>query len=412
MTVIFCHAVIAQTAEKCGTVPYMQQLISKHPALKGRLEDNEKGLQKKIAEKIPSQSSVNRIVPVVVHLIWNTPQQNLCDAQIRSQIDVLNEDYHRLNADTVNTPGPFKQLGGDANIHFVLANRDPQGNKTTGIIRSYTDYEDFPVGGDVKFTATGGQDEWNPNWYLNIWVCNLEGSILGFATLPGTANPGEDGVVIATKAFGWQSYDPSGKYNLGRTTTHEVGHWLNLLHIWGDDGGNCSQDDEVADTPEQGDYTFDCPDFPVKSCSNGPNGNMFMNYMDYTDDRCMNIFTKGQIDRMQAALDTLRPGILTSPGYVNDGDSADGLNNKLKAGIIIAPNPFVDEFDIHVRLKNISNLEVEVFDVSGKLVLNKQFNDCQCEIFHIDAKKLTPGIYIARVKSAEETVVTKLYRYR
>ncbi len=397
---------LAQQEDRCGTVPYLEMLKAKDPSIPLRMQKNESVLQQQIQTMASRASSAPiRTVPVVIHILWHLGYQNICDALVQSQIRVLNEDYAHLNADTTDTPEPFKNLGEDSGIRFVLANRDPQGNVTGGVIRKYVSSGSFLFGNSMKFDSLGGSDQWDPDRYLNIWVCNLEGTVLGYATLPGTANPGEDGVVIAARAFGKYSYDPSGKYNLGRTTTHEVGHWFNLYHIWGDDGGDCSGSDYVSDTPNQDNYTFGCPDFPQKSCGNGPDGNMFVNFMDYTDDRCMNLFTKGQNQRMQAALDLLRPGIQGSNGYVPDSNQ---VTMTRTGDIIVAPNPFTEGFDIHVQLKKLTSVEVDVMDISGKVVLREKFPECFCESFHMDMRTFQRGLYLARIRTHDETRVVKL----
>ena len=263
-------------------------------------------------------------IPVVVHVVYNTATQNISDAQIQSQIDVLNEDYRRLNTDVSSVPGVFAPLTADARIEFHLAVRDPDCNPTTGITRTSTSLTNFtydwtqagtPAGEPVKFASSGGHDAWPRDKYLNIWVCKLSG-YLGYAQFPADPWPATDGVVINYDAFGTTG-TAAAPYNLGRSATHEIGHWLNLLHIWGDDSGACSGSDQVADTPNQGDSNSGCPSFPRISCSNGPNGDMFMNYMDYTNDACMFMFTAGQVARMDAALATSpRSGLLGSDGLI------------------------------------------------------------------------------------------------
>lgn len=402
----FGHTGMAQQPDRCGTMPYLEQLKKRNPLIVEQLQKNENALNALQSINKPALTTTIRIVPVVVHLIWHEPEENLCDAIIESQIEVLNEDYSRLNSDTVNTPEVFKASAGVSQIKFVLANRDPNGNVTTGIVRSYSDSVSFLFGNEMKFDSLGGQNAWDADRYMNIWVCNLNGSVLGYATLPGTANAGEDGLVIASKAFGRFSYDPAGKYNLGRTTTHEAGHWLNLYHTWGDDGGGCSGTDYVMDTPNQDNYTFGCPDFPEKSCGNGPDGNMFMNYMDYTDDKCMNLFTTGQVTRMEYALDSLRTSILSSNGYFPDSNAS--TFNQL-VDVLVVPNPFQTSFDIKVRLKKKSDLDIDVFDIMGKLLFETKFNDCCSHIFHVEMQNFNQGLYIARIKTENETVITKLF---
>lgn len=242
---------------------------------------------------------------------------NISDAQIQSQIAVLNEDFRRLNADRFNTPAAFAGVASDPNIEFRLACVDPNDNNTNGIHRVQTNINSFTVvvnangsineqASRIKFTAQGGTNAWATDRYLNIWVCNISpdvnGQLLGYAQFPFdfTTSPNTDGVVILNTAFG-RVGNLRFQYDQGRTTTHEVGHWLNLFHIWGDDGAACSGSDQCGDTPNQGGANqSNCPGFPHVSCTNAPNGDMFMNYMDYTIDGCKNIYTQDQTNRMRA----------------------------------------------------------------------------------------------------------------
>ncbi|HMX41847.1 MAG TPA: zinc metalloprotease, partial [Saprospiraceae bacterium] len=235
-------------------------------------------------------------IPVVVHVLWNTTAQNISQSQIQSQLDVLNADFRKLNADIAGVPSVWQGLTADMEINFCLATQDNNGAATTGVERRQTSNTSWSANNNnMKFYSSGGLDAWNRDKYLNIWVCNLSGGILGFATFPGGA-ANVDGVVITTTGFGTNG-TATAPFNKGRTATHEVGHWLNLYHIWGDDGTGCTGTDQVADTPNQADENYGCPVFPQVSCSNGPNGDMFMNYMDYTDDACMYMFTAGQKTR-------------------------------------------------------------------------------------------------------------------
>lgn len=253
-------------------------------------------------------------IPVVVHVVYLSQAQNISDAHIQSQLDILNEDFRRLNADTVNTPSAFAPLMADCQIEFCLARRDPDGNPTTGIIRKQTYHPTFGMLDNVKFDSTGGSDAWPRDQYLNIWVCNLFGGLYGYAQFPG-GPAATDGIVVDYLNFG--DINVLAPFDLGRTATHEVGHWLGLYHTWGDDNGSCGGNDNVADTPNQADYSLGCPSFPLSdNCSPNTPGVMFMNYMDYSDDACSNGFTQGQSAVMQSVLSTSRQSILNSDGCV------------------------------------------------------------------------------------------------
>ena len=245
------------------------------------------------------------IIPVVVHVIHNIGEtigvgHNISVAQVQSQIDVLNEDFRRLNPDNVNTPIDFQGVAADPNIEFRLACLDPNGNVTDGITRTASAVASFTDNDNIKFNSSGGHDAWPTNRYLNMWVGNLSGGLLGYAQFPFdySTKPTTDGVVITTTGFG-RVGNVAVPFHTGRTATHEVGHWLNLFHIWGD--ANCGND-QCNDTPQQREANSGCPIFPSASncTNNGANGDMFMNYMDYTNDQCMNIFTEDQRIRMRA----------------------------------------------------------------------------------------------------------------
>ncbi len=300
----------AQEVIRCATDEVLNMNELQHPGTRQLIEDaNALAVQWMIDN--PGGTRAVITIPVVVHVVYHTNSQNISDEQVKSQIEVLNEDYRRQNVDTVETPAIYKPLGADCNIEFCLAAYDPNGDSTSGITRTYTDTTIFSTSDNIKSAQMGGADGWPAKHYLNIWVCNLDNDVLGYATLPQTnsGNSTTDGVVILYKAFGREGV-LSSTYNLGRTCTHEVGHWLGLVHIWAEDG--CGNDDGIADTPLQDSAHFQCPTFPNVSCGNS--GDMSMNYMDYTDDGCMNIFTFGQSAKMNSVVQTSRSSILTSPG--------------------------------------------------------------------------------------------------
>ena len=260
-------------------------------------------------EEQPSRAEVVT-VPVVVHVVHNTDEQNVSEEQIDSQLAVLNEDFRSANADLKNVPPIWQGLVADSRLEFRRATVDPLGGPTTGVTRRQTESRSFSDDEAVKFTARGGTDAWPADRYLNVWVCQLGGGLLGYAQFPG-GPAATDGVVITHTGFGTTG-TAAPPFDLGRTTTHEIGHWLNLFHIGGDDGTGCSGTDFVSDTPNQAGQNFGMPGFPSITCNNGPNGDMFMNYMDYTDDAAMFMFTHGQILRVEACLAGPRRGLLTA----------------------------------------------------------------------------------------------------
>ncbi|WP_205962153.1 zinc metalloprotease [Paracoccus siganidrum] len=295
-----------KVCRSCGTMQVHRRLLDSDPDYARRLARIEEQAFRARRGMMPLRPGCTRI-PVVVHVVWKTPAQNISQAQIDSQIAVLNQDFRATNGDISTVPAPFAPLTGDARLVFALADRDPAGNPHDGVVRVQTDRDGFGSDDAVKFSSSGGSDAWPRDEYLNIWVCQLTGGLLGYAQFPGGA-AATDGVVVTHTGFGTTG-TASPPFNRGRTTTHEIGHWLNLRHIWGDDGGGCSGSDFVDDTPNQGGPNTGEPSFPTISCSNGPNGDMFMNFMDYVDDAAMVMFSEGQVVRMHACLDGPRSAI-------------------------------------------------------------------------------------------------------
>ena len=293
------------TQRSCGAQVEHRRLLNEDPAYaaaRSEIETAARAFRETVARPGITQ------IPVVVHVVWRTATENISDAQIQSQIDVLNQDFRMTNADIGQVPAVWQSRVGDARVEFALATTDPNGNSTDGVTRTQTNVAGFGMNGNpVKSAATGGADPWPADRYLNMWVCQLAGNLLGYAQFPG-GPPETDGVVILHSGFGTTG-TAAPPFDRGRTATHEIGHWLNLFHIWGDDGTGCNGTDEVDDTPNAAGENVGCPTFPHVTCSNGPDGDMFMNYMDYTDDACMFMFTAGQVTRMQAALDGPRSSI-------------------------------------------------------------------------------------------------------
>ena len=289
----------------CGSMAVHHRLLEIDPGFRGRQArlEGATSRRREAAERLRALAITT--VPVVVHVVYNTAAENIGDAQVRSQIDVLNKDFRARNPDTSKVTAPWAGLVSDARVAFRLTTKDPRGRQTSGITRTRTSRTSFGDNDDVKFSARGGIDAWDTSKYLNIWVCNLR-PWLGYAQFPG-GPAATDGVVILHTALGTNG-TAARPFNLGRTATHEVGHWLNLRHIWADTE-DCSGSDFVPDTPNCAGPNYGKPTFPHVSCGNGPNGDMFVNYMDYVDDASMFMFTAQQVVRMRAALESARPGI-------------------------------------------------------------------------------------------------------
>ncbi len=293
-----------QQYHRCSSAEYLHQQLLADPGLAARMQAIEEHTQQ-YANSNTDNSRAVITIPVVVHVVYNTAAQNISDALIQAQINQLNLDYARLNSDASNTPSAFAGVAAAPNIQFCLAQRDPSGNASTGIVRKQTTVTSWSTNDAVKKSSSGGDDAWPSSSYLNIWSCNLGSGLLGYAQFPG-GTASTDGVVLLYSSIGSMATPGTASpYNLGRTATHEVGHWLNLYHIWGDDGTGCTGTDNVGDTPNQAGENYGCPAFPTTDgCTSTSPGVMFMNYMDYTDDGCMNMFTAGQATRMNALFAT------------------------------------------------------------------------------------------------------------
>ncbi len=218
-------------------------------------------------------------VPVYVHVIYSNSQQNISSTQINSQISVLNDDFRKTNNDINNVPSEFAGRAADSEVNFTLANVFRYSNSRT----------EWGTRDDMKLAYP----PITPDTHLNIWVCNIGGGILGYAQFPG-GPASTDGVVVAPQYFGTTGY-VAAPFDGGRTLTHEVGHYFNLRHIWGD--GRCRQDDFVADTPSSDAPNYGCPSYPTVNCRSN---DMTMNYMDYVNDDCMYMFSEGQKSRMRS----------------------------------------------------------------------------------------------------------------
>jgi Pregnancy-associated plasma protein-A len=285
----------------CGAMTVHHRLLELDPNFRMRQMEleNATAMRMSLGAKALRKAAAPVSIPVVVHVVYNTSRENISVTQIKSQIKVLNKDYRAKNTDRSKVPPVWTGLVTDAGVQFALATKDPNGKPTNGITRTKSTRTSFDTDDSVKSSTTGGRNPWTTSKYLNIWVCTLANGILGYAQFPGGPKR-TDGVVILNTAFGTTG-TAAAPFNLGRTTTHEVGHWLNLHHIWGDTE-DCSGSDFVADTPNAAGPNYGKPTFPHISCHNGPNGDMFMNYMDYVDDDAMFMFTTQQVARMQTAL--------------------------------------------------------------------------------------------------------------
>ena len=363
----FIHETIGNETKDnhCGTMNRYDSLMKNNPIFRATRNQIDRQAQHFVhnARKESATGGII-VIPVVFHVIYNplVPAQNIADSLIQAQIKQLNDDYRRINSDRSSTPTVFQGLSSDLEIQFCLATRDPNGNATTGITRhSYASPTSWT---DATFDATPKPATiWDRDKYLNLWSCNLGSSLLGYAQFPGDiANT--DGVVLLFSSVGSMEVNgTANNYKFGRTASHEVGHWLNLYHIWGDDSGACTGSDKVADTPNQANSTSGCGVFPkTEACTATPPGIMFMNYMDYSYDNCLNMFTNGQKSRMVAALNGARSSLLTSNGCIPlTPDYAVNANVGTQAtcaGSTISYTVLTTAFNSYATTINLSTIDI------------------------------------------------------
>lgn len=394
LCVFLCNSLMSQQINRCGSYEYLQQQLSEDP----ERAENLKRLEDFTANRI-HQPGVVVTIPVVFHVVYENSTENISATRIQEQLTVLNEDFRKLNADAANIPSHFQSVAADSEINFCLATQDPAGNPTTGITRTQTTVSEFSSNDDIKFSSMGGADIWNRNQYLNIWIGDLGSSLLGYAQFPGGA-ASTDGVVL--------HYQYTGKtgafapYNKGRTATHEVAHWLNLLHIWGDDNGACTVSDGVNDTPNQADETYNCPTAIDISCNNGPNGDMWMNFMDYTDDACMIMFTQGQKSRMAATLNLDRITLKTSLGC-----GAVSVEEKLARNINMYPSPTQGTLNITSEFLDLQDVSIRALNSLGEEVYSS-FTPLISGTYSIDLSPFPAGIYFIELSTGQEKAIKKI----
>jgi hypothetical protein len=379
---LFLAASVHLAAQHCGF----------HHETNPAIEQYTEGYVRQFQNHLPTRAVVR--IPVVVHIVWRTGNENISDEVVRQQIDSLNKDFRRRNWDVsrilVNS---FKSLPVDTEIEFCLAKRDTNGRTTTGIIRRQTHPDTPKVGSTfvgnrrrVFYRSFNGDNIWRPSQYLNIYVCDL--GINGWAASPanvanGTTFPEEDGVIVDFNTFG-NSATRTGRTR-GRTLVHEVGHYFNLLHIWGRDA-TCDDDDEVTDTPRQANLSEGCPSQLETSTCETRLPNMNINYMDYSFDECIFMFTPGQKARMWATLSGFRAGLTTSLGC-EEPVSVTDLNKEIK----IYPNPTAEFLNLQFPLAwSTAQKETVLTDIIGKIMLKKTF-DTEGGI--LDLSNCANGVY-------------------
>lgn len=436
MLLVLCGMMLGNAAiaqRQCGAEMIKDNLINRDPANAAKLIHRSVQIKAQTeaytttyeGAKLKTTSGVT--IPVVFHIILTSAQQTQIGGttgiiqRLQSQLNVLNEDFEKRNTDTNLIPTAFKPLAANTQIQYGLAHRKPDGTSTPGyqIITTTTNTFVFPAI-NAKTTSQGGADAWDPNRYLNIWVLNLGGALLGFTVPRSLVGMGysfqELGVVLNFGAFGKRSsqlqYFLSG-YDRGRTLTHEVGHYFELEHTWGDDNGQCPAtggiDDGIADTPPQASESTGNPVYPkLDACSPNSPGVMFMNYMDYSNDASLYMFTTGQSNRMNSMLVptgsqdhelTTHPELLDWPTTVN------GVN--AERSIEIYPNPSNGIFTITTS-SSAALKQIDVLNIVGSNVYSISTNNAGFLNYNVDLTGMSKGVYMVRCTFATGTITRKI----
>jgi hypothetical protein len=425
MLVGFVISARAQTTphvhtERCATSAVEQLRQLRNPNRRVQAEALERLIQQRQQNpnvRLADDNTVYRI-PVVVHVIHNnssnfvggTNNPNISDDQIRSQIRVLNEDYRRQPGTNGYNTSP---IGSDTGIEFFLANTDPQGQPTNGITRHYYNSQtQFDPYLDADLQKLSTISYWPSDRYLNIWVTTLISPTIGFAQLPTAADTLQglvrdsderiDGIVISYAVFGANACTSVYQYYCqGRTTTHEVGHWLGLKHPNGD---LFCGDDFVADTPpvEQLNTGTNCGPIYSECVPGRRTRNLTENYMDYSPDACMNMFTVNQRSRMRAVLE------VSPRRYQLIQSVSNPLGESEQLTITMAPNPAYTEAVAEIRFQGAKLLVVEVFDVSGRRVLVRDLFTTISTRVSFSVGNFPTGMYIVRATAGSEKASTRL----
>lgn len=381
----------AQSAPHCGFEAMLECQMEGDPLLAARLRLVETVLtQAKRTVDQALEMRTEMIIPVVVHIVWNTPEENLPDARVWSQIEILNRDFNAENLDISKVPAEFVPFVSRSGIRFCLASKDPWGNPTSGIVRVKTAIDFIGMKEELYYTHRGGSDAWDTDKYFNIWVARTSDLISGFGSFPQQVSPERQGIVVHPRFFGPNN---SRVYQLGRVAVHEAGHFFGLHHIW-HNNASCAVDDGIEDTPLQQRAYRGCPSHPQISCGSA---DMFMNFMDYVNDECMHFFTQGQMERMKAVIHIFRPGLLQSSTFC-------AKENVPAAAFHIWPNPTIDR-KVTIRLAEPSAGYgvLVVYTVTGQLAY--RYEGVLYDSMKVDLAGVPAGIYWIKIGGHSQKVV-------
>lgn len=331
-------------------------------------------------------------IPVVFHIVKHPTDDYIGNDRIYEQIDRLNADFSGSNVDLVRVPEKFKEFVNEETVfNFCLAGTDEVGNRALGIVRTSTDVQNIGLSDALYFSAEGGSTAWDTDQYLNIWVANCGGFVSGFGTYPAQTDDYRQGVVIHTAYFG---KNESEEFNLGRTVTHEIGHYFGLPHIW-EETTDCGSFDLIADTPPQSSYYTGCPAYPQESCGST---DMSMNFMDYVRDECMMMFTAGQMQYMRITAEEYRPGLLSDETTCLNIGTVEEIPE-----FSVYPNPNNGFFRIIFSTPFNGICRLRLYDIRGRSISDRE--EYVFEDFGFQLTYLYRGVYILHIEQHATKIV-------
>lgn len=394
---LFSYQFLYSQEERCGIEHRISNMITTDSSLLKTMQNAQKRLLTKIKENDYSKSGTKSI-PVVFHIVWHEEWENVSTDKILKQLTIINDFFKSTEQNIEQIPLEFQSVIGHPNIEFCLALETPDGQPTNGIIRQYSPNNQIGQTDNLFYTSLGGSSAWDTEKYLNIWIVESINN-RGFAFFPWMATKDIDGIVLGTKEISELGEPGYG----GKVAIHEIGHYLGLSHIWGNsipsNDEDCINDDGIEDTPYQWIWTPQCPspnstDLPHSCGSN----DMYVNFMDYTEDKCLLMFTKQQSDFMLASLAEYRSGL------VSNGLACTPYEQELDIYIkSIYPNPSKGLFTIRLENEKASLSQLQLFNSVGQLVLEK-------EVFlyngmNLDLSMLNAGMYLLKLASSTHKII-------
>jgi hypothetical protein len=382
----------------CGFETFLAQRISQDSQIYERINviHNDVLLRSQEQDRIRSRDI--KTIPVVVHVVWKQEEDNISTERILDQIEMLNEVFSNRHADLDDVPVEFKGVIGNPALNFCLAVNDPDGNPTSGILRVKTHIDKIGATDNLFFSELGGSTAWDTDKYLNIWITGYFGST-GYAFPPGYGDSSRDGIVLLARIVDVGNTEI--RNGNGRVCVHEIGHYFGLSHIWGNDerlDTACLVDDGLSDTPPQFRATFECPDEIHPAPFSCGNNNMYVNFMDYSPDQCLSMFTRHQVDYMLDVLELYRPGLIN-----NNIDCFNFTQKADELSFNINPNPANNEVKVSFDPVVSVFSKIEIYDLNGILLWT--YEDLLFNGIEITLPEFQPGFYIVKIGKETQKLI-------